>query len=247
MPKKRLLFLSWRDIKHPSAGGAEIFTHEMLKRLASEGGYEIHHFSPSFQDGLEVEVIDGVHYFRKGNTLSVILKARRFYHQSKRGYDLVVDQCNTHQFFTPLWLPRSQEKILFIHQLTREIWFSNMNLIMASIGYMLEPIMLKLHKKSLVWTVSNSTRMDLVSLGFKDERIKVLPEGLDFLPWKESQIYTKEKDFTVIYLGRFAKYKGIEKAIESFALLHKNHPESKMWLVGKAPLKVSKAFRDFNC
>ncbi|QLQ20947.1 MAG: hypothetical protein HZT42_00010 [Paracoccaceae bacterium] len=28
--KPTLLCLSWRDIKHPKAGGAEVFTHEML-------------------------------------------------------------------------------------------------------------------------------------------------------------------------------------------------------------------------
>ena len=40
----KILFLSWRDIKHPQKGGAEIFTHEMLKRLASKG-HIIHHLS----------------------------------------------------------------------------------------------------------------------------------------------------------------------------------------------------------
>ncbi len=42
--KPHLLFLSWRDIKHPKAGGAEVFTHEMLRRVSDD--YEITHFLP---------------------------------------------------------------------------------------------------------------------------------------------------------------------------------------------------------
>lgn len=32
--KTRILSLSWRDIKSPNAGGAEVHTHEMLSRAA---------------------------------------------------------------------------------------------------------------------------------------------------------------------------------------------------------------------
>ena len=40
-----ILALSWRDIKAPKAGGAEVHTHEILKR-ADKDKYCIYHFSP---------------------------------------------------------------------------------------------------------------------------------------------------------------------------------------------------------
>ncbi|RLG82782.1 MAG: glycosyltransferase family 1 protein, partial [Thermoprotei archaeon] len=33
----RILWYNWRCIKHPLAGGAEVYTHEIARRLAREG------------------------------------------------------------------------------------------------------------------------------------------------------------------------------------------------------------------
>ncbi len=35
-----ILWFNWRDIRNPEAGGAEVYTHEIAKRLA-EKGYSI--------------------------------------------------------------------------------------------------------------------------------------------------------------------------------------------------------------
>ena len=42
--KTTILALSWRDIKSPKAGGAEVHTHEMLSR-ADMDKYKIYHFA----------------------------------------------------------------------------------------------------------------------------------------------------------------------------------------------------------
>jgi hypothetical protein len=49
----------WRDIKHPDAGGAEVFTHEVMRRLTKKG-YDITLFTERFSNGLQFEYIDGV-------------------------------------------------------------------------------------------------------------------------------------------------------------------------------------------
>jgi hypothetical protein len=36
---KRTLWLNWRDIKNPAAGGAEVLTHEIGKRLVTDYRY----------------------------------------------------------------------------------------------------------------------------------------------------------------------------------------------------------------
>ena len=66
MQKKiNILALSWRDIKNPKKGGAEIHTHEMLKRLDKKR-FNVVHLSPMYDGGLARESIDGVTYIRKG-------------------------------------------------------------------------------------------------------------------------------------------------------------------------------------
>ena len=77
-----ILALSWRDIKAPKAGGAEVHTHEMLRR-ADKDKYRIYHFSPQVGQVMEEEILDGVTYLRGGNAITVILKAMKFYRRNK--------------------------------------------------------------------------------------------------------------------------------------------------------------------
>ena len=118
--KITILSLSWRDIKSPNAGGAEVHTHEMLSR-ADKSKFRIYHFSPRYGSLPKSEVIDGVMYIRAGNVISVIFHAWIFYLTNRKNIDFVIDQCNTHRFFTLFWV-RREKRIFYIHQLTKEIW-----------------------------------------------------------------------------------------------------------------------------
>lgn len=229
--KTTILFLSWRDIKAPKMGGAEIFTHEMLKRINKEN-LEIIHFSPEFPGCEKSEIIDNILYLRKGNILSVIKEAKKFYKKHSKEIDYVVDQCNTHRFFTSFWVP-SEKRIFFIHQLTREIWFYHSSFPMNILGYLGESFMLRLNKNDKALTVSESTKEDLIHTGFRPEKICVLPEGLNFSPWDERDFKEKEETPTFIYVGRFAKYKGIDDSIAALAEVKKEKPKARLWIVGK--------------
>ena len=72
------LFLSWRDIKNPKRGGAEVYTHELIKRLVLKG-HRVVHFSPKAGKLGRREILDGVLYLRRGNVISVIFHAAFFY------------------------------------------------------------------------------------------------------------------------------------------------------------------------
>ena len=62
--KKTILSLSWRDIKSPTAGGAEVQTHEMLRGM-DMSRYRIIHLAAQYENLADDEVIDGVNYIRK--------------------------------------------------------------------------------------------------------------------------------------------------------------------------------------
>ncbi|MDF0681507.1 MAG: glycosyltransferase [Candidatus Nitrosocosmicus sp.] len=66
----RILWLNWRDIRNPEAGGAEVLTHEISSRL-SKRGHELTLFTSSYQNSLDSEVIDDVRIVRKGGRFSV--------------------------------------------------------------------------------------------------------------------------------------------------------------------------------
>jgi len=228
--RKTMLFLSWRDIHAPKRGGAEVFTHEMLARRDKKLTQVIH-FSPMFENGKEKEVIDGVHYIRKGNIYTVILHSMVYYMKHRNKIDYVVDQCNTHRFFTPLWV-KQDKRIFFIHQMTREIWLRQLKKPFSVIGMALESLMTKLYKNNKTLTVSNSTKEDLVELGFKEEHITILPEGIDFTPWERDKWLTGHvNNFT--YVGRYSSYKGIDATVEAFCKFEKSHEEATLGIIGK--------------
>lgn len=226
-----ILALSWRDIKAPKAGGAEVHTHEMLKR-ADKSKYRIYHFSPLSCGLPEEEEIDGVIYLRSGNIISVILKAMSFYQKNKKDIDFVIDQCNTHRFFTPFWV-KKEKRIFYIHQLTKEIWDYSAKFPINKIGNLTEEWMLKLNKKDYVITVSESTKQDLVERGYNPEKIKIIHNGVSFEPWKRERWCKKEIEPTFIYAGRYSPYKGIDVSIQAYAELKKVNPKAKLWIIGK--------------
>ena len=93
-----IMALSWRDIKSPTAGGAEVHTHEMLRRI-DRSSYRVIHIAARYGREKESEMIDGVQYIRKGNPVSVIWYAFFYYQRNRKNIDFVIDQCNTHRFF----------------------------------------------------------------------------------------------------------------------------------------------------
>ncbi|MEI3213493.1 MAG: glycosyltransferase family 4 protein [Lachnospiraceae bacterium] len=229
--KITILALSWRDIKAPKAGGAEVHTHEMLSR-ADKDKYRIYHFSPQSGSLPQKEEIDGVTYIRSGNVLTVIWNAMCFYKRNRRNIDFVIDQCNTHRFFTPFWVKRNK-RIFYIHQLTKEIWDYSAKFPLNVIGKATEEWMLKLNRKDAVITVSESTKQELIDRGYEADKIKIIHNGVSFEPWKPEQWYEKEQEPTFIYAGRYSPYKGIDVSIKAFSELKKTSPKAKLWIIGK--------------
>lgn len=228
---KTILMLSWRDLKNPYMGGAEVFTHEVLKRLAKYG-YRVIHFSPVFEGAARKEKIDGIYYLRQGNVFSVILHAMVFYKKNRKSIDLVIDQCNTHHFFTPLWVEKEKRAFL-IFQLCRELWSVMMPGLIGKIGYLLELPLLRLNKHDLTFTESESVRQELIQIGFDKDKVHIIPIGLNFKPWNPECFFPKEENPTFIYVGRYARYKGINDLITAFGMLKQDYPQAKLWIVGK--------------
>ena len=62
---KKILWLNWKDIRHPDAGGAEVVTHELAKRLVSSG-FEVTLLTARYSNSSEFDEIDGIKIIRAG-------------------------------------------------------------------------------------------------------------------------------------------------------------------------------------
>lgn len=230
MERLRILMFNWRCWLNPEMGGAEVFTHEILRRWV-EIGHETTLFTSRFKNCEAEEVVDGVRIVREGGRYSVYLKARECYRKffSKEGYDVVIDEVNTVPFFTPKFVKNGEKIFALIHQLAREYWFYETPFPIDYLGYyFLEERWLRNYWSIPTVTVSESSRKDLVDLGFK--KVFVVGEGLNFKPLEK--LDEKEHFPVIVFAGRLNKAKRPDQAIEAFKIVKSKIPDAELWIIG---------------
>ena len=230
-----ILILNWRDIKNPSSGGAEILTHEIAKRWVKLGN-QVTLFSSSFPNSKKEEVIDGVKFVREGHPdarflfSSVHFLAFKFYRSNVQKFDVVVDEIHGLPFFTP-WYVKGK-KVVLICEVAGDLWVKMFGPFFGLLGRVIERIYLQFVYKNISYlTISNSTKEELIKEGVNGKDITVLPMGLT-IPQNFKRV-EKEKDPTLIFVGRLSKSKGIEDAIEALRQASKTYTKTKLWIVGE--------------
>jgi glycosyltransferase involved in cell wall biosynthesis len=228
-----ILILNWKDLAHPAAGGAEVFTGEVARAL-TDRGHRVTLFAASVRGLPEREHVAGVEIIRRGNRVGVYRAARRFWaEQAPHAYDVVIDEINTRPFMTPRWL-HGTPIVALIHQLAREIWFYETPVPVSMLGrYVLEPWWLRAYRLVPALTVSQSSADSLRS--YHDWRdVTVIPEGSTPHPVPN---VPKEREPTVVFLGRLVAMKRPQDAIDAFEILKAEVPPARLWMIGDGPLR----------
>ena len=216
-------------------GGAEVFTHEVLKKWVKSGN-EVTLFTSDFKDSMEEEVVDGITIVRRGGRLSVYGMAKKFYSNrfSKEGYDVVIDEINTRPFMAPKFVNHGESVVALIHQLAREYWFYETPFPASYFGrYFLEERWLKNYRDVPTVTVSESTKEDLAGLGFR--KIFVVGEGLNFEPL--AKLGEKTTNPVVVYAGRLTRAKRPDHAVRAFGIVKEKIPDAELWIIGGGNLE----------
>jgi len=229
-----ILILNWRDIKNPKGGGAEILTHELARRWVS-AGHNVTLFSSEFPGCKKQEDLDGVKIIRAGYPdarflfSSVHFSAYRYYKKKfKKKFDVVIDEVHGLPFFTPLYV--NEKKVVLICEVAGKLWTEMFGLL-GNLGRLIEQFYLKSYKDLPFLTISASTKEELVKEGVREENITVLPMGITVPTGLKK--HKKEKDPTLIFVGRLSKPKGIKDAIKALEMIAKNIPKIRLWIVGR--------------
>jgi len=222
----RILWFNWRDIKHPEAGGAEVLTHEVMRRLVQRG-HKMTLFCPRVSGVPHEEQIDGINVIRCGGKYTVYSRGRSFFKKNKESYDLIVDEVNPRPFLNPKILNGKPALVLF-HQMIREEWFYELPFPLNYFCNLYENKWLIPYRDTLTLTVSQSSRRDLEAIGFK--YVKVIPMGISREPL--SEITEKENDPTLVFIGRLKRHKLPDHAIKAFIILKNYMPSAKLWVIG---------------
>lgn len=224
-----ILIMNWRDIGNPDAGGAEVFTHEVAKRWV-QWGHEVTLLTSGYDHAVREESIDGVCVVRGGSRFTVYRRARQAYSERFRNRsDVVIDEINTRPFLAVRYVDGATPIFALIYQLAREYWFYETPFPVNVLGrYLLEERWLRPYQNIPTITISQSTKADLLALGFSD--VTVVRPGLSVPPLRE--VPKKAQRPTIIYVGRLTRAKLPSHAIRAFEIVKKRIPSAQLWIVG---------------
>jgi glycosyltransferase involved in cell wall biosynthesis len=229
----RVLWLTWKDIQHPDAGGAEVVSSELAGRLVRDG-HEVILVTAGYSGAKPEATIDGYKVIRNGGRFSVYWQAYRYVKRHLREWpDIVVEEINTIPFCSRFYL-RRKPRVLFFHMLCREIWFHQMPLPAGLVGYLAEPLYLRLLSRDRAIAMSESTKRDLQRYGFRPAAISVISEGIQLKPLKRLDNGVKYKRPTLVSLGSIRPMKRTLHQIRAFERAKAQLPQLQLKIAGDA-------------
>ena len=217
-----ILVFSWRDPKHPLAGGAEQSMHEHMKGWVNSG-HSVTLFASRVVGLKTEEFLDGVKIVRRSFQYIGVQIAGFFYYLSNRNdIDFVVDQFHGIPFFTPLYV--SKPKLAVLQEVAKEVWFKNplkfpLNLVVGFIGFITEPIIFLFYRNCKFMVGSSSAKEDLARFGINSKNIDVIPHGVVLIKDMPQHKVTNPKIIT--FFGRITVDKGVMDAVKTFSILNK--------------------------
>jgi glycosyltransferase involved in cell wall biosynthesis len=226
----RVLIINWRDLAHPSAGGAETYMHEIGRRWA-EQGMDVGWLCQRHSRSARIELIDGIRVHRVGGRFTLYPRVAITYLMHLRGrYDIIVDCENGIPFFTPLF--SRVPKVLVVHHVHQHIFRERTRPPMRWLGLWLEGwVMPRVYRKAQVIAVSESTRADLIDLGFPEHQIEIVHNGVH-LPDVPPQPTLRP---TILYLGRLTRQKCIDVCLRAMPMVLRAYPDARLEIVGQGP------------
>jgi glycosyltransferase involved in cell wall biosynthesis len=227
---RRVSMLAWRDLDDPEAGGSEIHASTIAKYWA-EAGLEIT-MRTSFAAGKpQVAWRDGYRVIRKAGRYLVFPRAAISEMLGWHGgQDGVVEIWNGMPFFSPVWARKPN--ITFLHHVHAEMWQMTLPPRLAAAGNFLESKLApRFYRHTPMVTLSGSSKHELVhELGFKEDRVTVVPPGVDprFSPGG-----AKAEKPLVIAVGRLVPVKRFDLLLEALIALKARHPDLEAIIVGE--------------
>lgn len=228
----RILYLTWRDLDHPEAGGAEVFAERTAEELARLGD-DVVLFSGGFAGAARETQRNGYSIVRRGRRYTVYLWAMLFMMKNRKKFDAIIDVQNGVPFWSPVFFRGPVFNLT--HHVHREQWSSFFIAPIAKFGWLLESrIAPFVYRRSRYVTVSESTRADLeTGLGISRDRITLIYSGNDLPENFDSYAQVSRSEApSLITVGRLVPHKRVEFAIEALREFERSIPTLELHIVG---------------
>ena len=179
---RRILFLNWRDLSNPAAGGAEAYAEQIARRFSSAGAL-LTLFTSRYQGAPPYDWSNGYLVVREGGRFGVYRAAARHLRRYGHLYDAVVDFQNGIPFFAPRWVPASTAVVCVVHHVHQAQFDMYFRWPLNHVGRLLEGrVTRRVYRHRPFVAVSPSTRAEMRrQLGLR-EPVHIVPNGIDPLP-----------------------------------------------------------------
>lgn len=244
----KILWLTWKDHKHPGAGGAEVVSRQLTTRLAKDG-HDVTLLTCGYAGASRAEDIDGVHIIRVGSNryLHPIQAAAHYVMRLRNKFDIVIEEVNAAPYFSVLFGKKSK-RFLFYHHLEREVWLHEAPAPISYLGYyFLEPVSTRLlgTTKVPLITISESTKEEMAQYGFSPERTSIISEGIEIEPASSIAGIEKFKKPTLLSLGAMRAMKRTIDQVKAFEFAKQHIPELQLKIAGDASGPYGESVMDY--
>lgn len=196
--RRHVVIVAWRDLANRHAGGSEL----LVDRLASgmvDRGHDVTLITGGDVGERPYRVV------RSGGDYSQFLLAPLAFRQSIADCDVVVEVCNGLPYLAPLWCRKPV--VCLVNHVHTELWGLRFPPPLSTVGRFTERVLMpKVHADSLFLTVSRSSADDLTEIGVREDRIRMLHNGVE--PPAEQGPRSDTPLF--LALGRLAEYKRLD-------------------------------------
>jgi len=220
----RVLFVAWRDLAHPKAGGSEVVMDALARGLQARG-HEVALLCGGPTGTRPYTVVDN------GGTYTQYLNAPFRYARRFRDYDIVVDVINGMPYFAPVW--RRGPCLAFVTHVHTSQWDQYFPRPVASSAKLVERLGLRVaYRNTRFFTISPSSAADLEELGVDPARIEVMQLGTTIEQPHERVERSPEPMF--VALGRLAPNKRLDLLLDHWARVE-SETGGRLVIIGDGP------------
>jgi glycosyltransferase involved in cell wall biosynthesis len=219
-----IVAVTWRDLAHPSAGGAEVLIDRVLDGL-HQRGHRVTLVCGGPVSKHPYEVIDA------GGTYSQYLRAPAICLHRFRKADVVIDVQNGMPFFSPLW--RRRPSVCLVHHVHTDQWATRFPRPFARVMQAAEHhIMPAVYRNRRYVAISRSTQRALGSLGVPAESVTVIESGVDL---HHGYVPPRSDEPLLLSLNRLVPHKRIDLLLRAWEVASPHVP-GRLVVAGDGPL-----------
>jgi glycosyltransferase involved in cell wall biosynthesis len=195
---RNILFIAWRDLANPRAGGSEVLVDRLASGMLARG-----HRVTLLCGGPMAERPYRV--MGNGGTYSQFLRAPFAYRRHFRDSDLIVEVCNGVPYLAPLWSRRPV--LCLVNHVHTDLWPIRFRPPFSTVGRNIERMVMPwVHRRNLFLTVSASTADALQGMGVGRDRIRQICNGVE----QPDPLIPRSPEPLFLALGRLADYKRLD-------------------------------------